>query len=231
VLPQEFVTWSAAVSSERDWPGDRQVYRTTGSVVLWWAWLVFAVVSLVLLAVSGHNHSAAVTALLIIAITGIAYACAQRPRIVADDTGITVVNPLRVHTLPWAVVTKVDQAQTVQVHHARSAGSPGAPRDGVVHSWAVQTSARARTRGELRARRAARQTPREAGYARLPEEARVALQGSAAEFIARQLNERAGLERQRAGPGSPQAPQVRWAWSPMAAMALPLLVLIIVATT
>jgi hypothetical protein len=231
------VTWSAAVASERDRPGDRQVYRTTGSRVLWSAWLVFAVVSLVALAITGRNHAALVTALLIIAITGIAYACAHRPRVVADDTGITVVNPLRAHAVPWAAVTKVDLTQTLRVHHTPSPGSPGesaggpaAPRrERVVHSWAVQSSARARARGELRTRRAARQAPPEAGYAKLPEQAREALQGSAGEFIARQLDERAGTERRRAGPGSPPVTQVRWAWPAMAAMAVPLLALIVAA--
>jgi Bacterial PH domain len=213
------------VSSERDRPGDRQVYRTPGSMVLWWAWLVFAAVSLVWLAVSGRSHSALVTALVIAAITGVAYGCAQRPRIVADAAGLTVVNPLRVHTVPWPAVTKVDLAQTARVHYTR----PGMPRDGVVHSWAVQSSGRARTRSELRARRAAQPAPRQADYAKLPGEARAAVQGSAAEFIVRQLSERVDVEHQRAGPGSPPVSQVRWAWAQIAAMTLPLLVLIVVA--
>ena len=68
-----------------------------------------------------------------------------------------------------------------------------------MHSWAVQATGRSRTRRELRARRAARRgmTPAP-GYARLPDAAQAALAGSAAEFIARQLDERARVLRSAA---------------------------------
>jgi Bacterial PH domain len=196
-------------------------------MVAWWAWLVFAVVVLAVLALRQHDHGAAVTAVLIIAITGVMYACALRPRIVADAAALTVHNPLRTHVLPWPVVTKVDLAQTLQVHYSGSA------RERIVHSWAVQSSGRAMTRSAVRARRAARRAQPEPGYARLPEEARIALQGSTAEFITRQLDERVRAEHQRAAPGEADtgpvaAAQVHWARWPIAGMVMPLLLLVIV---
>ena len=33
-------------------PGERQVYRTSGSLVAWWAWVTFAVVLLIVLALN-----------------------------------------------------------------------------------------------------------------------------------------------------------------------------------
>lgn len=224
------------MSSEREPAGERQVYRTSGAHLAWWAWVVFAVVILIVLALGHHSHGEAVTAVLILAVTGVMYACALWPQITASRAGITVRNPLRVHVLPWAVVTRVTLVQTVQVHHT---GAPGVARDRVVHSWAVQSSSRSRVRSQVRARRALRRQQPEPGYARLPEDAATALRGSAAEFIARQLNERVQAERQRAGqpeagPGHPaadalQAAQVHWAWGPIAGMVLPLLLLVIVA--
>jgi hypothetical protein len=228
----------------------RQVFRTPGSLVLWWVWLVVAVVILVSVALGGHNHAGAVTALVVITITGCMYACSWQPRIVADADGITVLNPLRRHILPWAVVTKVDLVQTVEVHYTRA---PGESRERIVHSWAVQSSSAARTRRELRARRQARSAartaprsaPQVAGYGRPPDAATAARQGSAAEFITRQLTERLEAAHQRAASASPdQAPppqvapdqwapvqraQVRWAWWQIAAMVVPLLALIVVA--
>jgi hypothetical protein len=219
-------------------------------VVLWWAWLVVAVLILGSVALRGHNHAGAVAALVVLAITGCMYACAWQPRIVADADGITVLNPLRWHILPWAVVTKVDLVQTVEVHHT---GSPGESREEIVHSWAVQSSAASRTRAELRARRnsrsAARTAPRAgpgaAGYAQPPDAATAARQGSAAEFITRQLNERVEAAHQRTAAGSPeqlapgqvppgqvapvQVAHVRWAWWQIAAIVVPLLALIAVA--
>jgi hypothetical protein len=79
------------------------------------------------------------------------------------------------------------------------------------------------------------------GYARLPDAAQAALAGSAAEFIARQLDERARVLRSSApaaapatadAGGTPEAPppaaQVRWSWGPIAAMVVPLLILLAV---
>jgi hypothetical protein len=214
-----------AVFSRQDLLGEPQVYRTSGSLVAWWAWAAFAAVLLVVLAVGDHTHAALVTAVVAIAITGIMYACALRPRIVASDAGVTVVNPLREHVLPWSAVTQVDLKHNVRVHYRGPAG------DTIVHSWAVQSSGRSRTRHELRARRAARRgTAPEPGYARLPGEAQAALAGSAAEFIARQLGERARIHGSPAGPDVPPAsPRVRWAWGPIAAIAVPLLLLVAVA--
>ena len=261
-----------------DLPGERQVYRTSGSLVAWWAWVAFAVVLLIVLALGHRDHASLVTAAVVIAITGIMYACALRPRIVADAAGITVVNPLRVHEVPWPAVTQVDLIHNVRVHYRSPAGDkqagglpgenkPGGdkqagisprgarPADGpaggvpggekIVHSWAVQSTGRSRTRNELRARRAARRrTTPEPGYARLPDAAQAALAGSAAEFIARQLDERARVQRAAAaapGPAASPGPagppelaaaaasataRVRWNWGPIAAMVVPLLILL-----
>lgn len=233
-----------------DLPGERQVYRTGGSLVAWWAWTAFAVVLLVVLALRHRDHTGLVTAFVVIAITGIMYACALRPRIVADAAGVTVVNPLRVHEVPWPAVTQVDLVHNVRVHYrAPGRGEPGEGKPGgekIVHSWAVQSTGRSQTRSELRARRATRRgmTP-QPGQARLPDAAQAALAGSAAEFIARQLDERARVQRSSApavaaepaaaDPGSggtpdspPVAAQVRWSWGPIAAMVVPLLILLAV---
>ncbi len=212
--------------SEQDPAGERQVYRGTGAVVLWWAWAVFAVASLALIAARYHDHAAAVTVTVILAITGIMYACALHPRVVAGPSGISVDNPLRTHLIPWSAVTRVDLAQSLQVHYA---GPPGRAGERVVHSWAVQGSPRAQARREARARRASQRTPAAPAYARAPDAARAATQGSAGEFTTRQLSERLGRERPPDEPPRPGLAQVSWAWGPIAAMLLPLLALAVVA--
>src|SRR5216683_3174015 len=170
-------SWSPpAVFSPQQQPSDRQVFRSAGSVVLWWVWLVFAVAS-----------------------PGVIYGCALRPRIVADANGISVLNPLREHAVPWAAVTKVDLVNAVRVH---CTPAPGASRDKIIYSWAVQSSARPKLRSPSRARRTAQQAARPpAGYGSLPPQAQDALDRSAAEFVAKQLDERAARERERAAAG------------------------------
>ncbi|MDX6393080.1 MAG: hypothetical protein QOJ73_4143 [Streptosporangiaceae bacterium] len=234
---------------------ERQVFRSAGAVVLWWAWLVFAVTSLVALAVNGRDHSSVVAALLVVAITGVVYGCAWWPRIVADENGICVLNPLRGHAVPWPAVTSVDLVNSVRVHAAPAAGAARGP---VIYSWAVQSSARTRLKSEASARRSPRSRPgwqaasRPVAYAKLPLEAQEAMERSAAESVAQQLNERVARERERrertatvptSGPptvptsGPPTVPatgrpgtggvRVSWAWAPIGAMVLPVLALII----
>jgi hypothetical protein len=196
-----------AVSSRQDPAGDRQVFRSAGSLVLWWAWVVIAVITLADLAVQGRDHTAAVMAALVVAITGVVYGCALRPRIVADPGGITVANPLRDHRLPWASVVKVDVVNAVRVH---CLAAPGDQRGKIVYSWAVQSSARSARNAKLRARRASRR-PRvqglagRPGYAGYPAEVQEALDRTPAEFAARELDKRAQRARaayaaQAAGP-------------------------------
>jgi hypothetical protein len=200
---------SQQASSRKDPDSEREVFRSAGSAVLSWAWFVVAVIVLVDLTVQGRDHAAVVTAAAVLAITGVVYSCAWRPRIVADTGGITIINPVRDHQVPWAAVTKVDVVNAVRVH---CGPAPGATRGKVLYSWAVQSSPRSARKAALR-RQAADQprfrlTPRPrsmsppAGaaprYGEIPEPAREALDRSSADFTAGRLEERAQHARQAA---------------------------------
>ena len=69
------------------------------------------------------TFDALVTALLVLVITGVVYSCAWRPKIVADTSGIAVINPVRDHQVPWAAITTVDVVNAVRVHYAPVAGA------------------------------------------------------------------------------------------------------------
>ena len=206
------------------------MFRSSGAVALWWVWLVFAVVSLVALAVNGRDHSSVVAAVVVVAATGVVYGCAWWPRSVADENGISVLNPLRGHTVPWPAVTKVDLVNAVRVHVAPA---PGAARGKVIYSWAVQSSARSGLKKESRARRRTAPTP--PAYGQLPPQAQEVLERSAAEFTAQQLQERAVRERGAAAAREPApaaqplvgAVRVSWAWLPIGAMVIPALAVIV----
>ena len=211
------------MSSQQDLAGDREVFRSTGSLILWWLWLVFAAITMVDVIVQGSGHSAVVMAVVVVAITGLVYGCAFRPRIVADAGGITVENPLRDHRVLWGTVEKVDAVHAVRVH---CVPAPGASKGKIVNSWAVQSSPRAARAAEYRSRRQARRLGHAPGYGRYPAEAQEALRRSLAEATARQLDERAGRERGAAAAGGP--PEARWAWVAIAVMAVPLVALVVV---
>ena len=129
--------------------GGPQVFRSPTAVVVWWVWLLFAAANLVDLAVQGRDHTSLVAAAILVVATGIAYVTALRPRIIADSSGITIVNPLRDHHIGWAGVTNVDLADLLRVHYR------GQDREKVVYSWAVHYSRRRKLAAETRVRRQA----------------------------------------------------------------------------
>jgi len=208
---------------KQDQAGDREVFRSSGSLLLWWVWAVFAAITLIDVIVQGTGRSAVIMTVVVVAITALVYGCALRPRIVADAGGITVENPLRDHRVPWGTVEKVDAVHAVRVH---CAPAPGASKGKIINSWAVQSSPRAARAAEYRSRRQARRLGQPPGYGRYPAEAQEALRRSLAEATARQLDERASRERAAGAAGGP--PEARWAWAAIAVMAAPLVALVVV---
>ena len=128
--------------------GGPQVFRSPTAVIVWWVWVLFAVGNLVDLAVQGRDRLSLVAAAILVLITGIAYVTAQRPRVIADTAGITIVNPLRDHHIGWAGVTQVDLADLLRVHARR-----GPDDTQVIYSWAVHYSRRRKAAAEVKSRR------------------------------------------------------------------------------
>jgi len=134
-----------------------QVFRSPTAVVVWIVWLLFAVGNWIDLAVQGGDHASAVAAAILLLATGAAYVTAQRPRIIADEAGVTVRNPLRDHRVGWAGVAKVDLADLLRVHCEWDGAAPGRQEQHkVISAWAVPYSRRRQLAAEARSRRAAR---------------------------------------------------------------------------
>ncbi len=137
-----------------------QTFRSPTAVVVWIGWLLFAVGNWVDLAVQGRDHMSVVAAAILLMATGVAYVTAQRPRIIADDAGVTVRNPLRDHRIGWAGVTQVDLVDLLRVHCAWRAPAGAAPAGQehakIISAWAVHYSRRRQLAAEARSRRATR---------------------------------------------------------------------------
>jgi hypothetical protein len=125
-------------------------FRSPTAVIIWWVWILFAVANLIDLAVQGRDHESLVAAAILIMATGVAYVTAQRPRIVADKVGVTVLNPLRDHHVGWANVTKVDMIDLLRLHCQR-----GQDNIKIISAWAVHYSRRRKFTAEARANRQA----------------------------------------------------------------------------
>lgn len=223
--------WSAMSSDQAVKSGQNKVFRLPGAIVAWWAWVIFAAANLIDLAIQGRSHTAAEIAVALACITGVVYACALRPRVVADSGGITVMNPLRDHRVPWGSVTGVDLAESVQVHYVPPT-SPSPFTDvapgKVIHSWALYARRRGRLRSELLqqqrgSRRLQRRLPDTYGQ---PPSAEAITKQSAAQLMAVQLDQIARDARERGAAAGPRV--VNWAWGPIAAIVAPVIALVLV---
>ena len=143
---------------------NREGFRLAPPVVLWWVWVAFAVANVADFAIQGAPARFAIVVLaILVTITGLAYVLALRPRVIAEPSGLTIVNPFRDHQVPWAAITAVDTGDWVRVHYAPGQVAPGAasPQGSTASSatsrtiscWALYISARTK-------RRAARARPR-----------------------------------------------------------------------
>jgi Bacterial PH domain len=222
---------------------DREVFRLTPPLVLWWVWLAFAAANVADFAIQGAPaRFATVVAAILATVTGLAYALAFRPRVIADQAGLAVQNPFRDHRIPWTAIQAVDARDWVQVHYSGQDATPSSASGTSVSCWALYVSARSkrkaarppRSRGWLvpsaRAWDGLNGDPGYAQDSRLPEEAKYLASLPVANAIAVRLDARARKERARAAPSrSPGPVTARWAWPPLAAVAVPALALLIIA--
>jgi hypothetical protein len=137
-------------------------FRSPTALVVWVVIVLFVVGNWIDLAVQGRDHLSVVAAAVLLLGAGVAYVTAQRPRIIADDAGMTVRNPLRDHRIGWAGVADIDLVDLLRVHCAWG-GPPGAaPADRehhkVISAWAIHDSRRRKFANEVKARRGARRS-------------------------------------------------------------------------
>jgi Bacterial PH domain len=229
------------VSDKKDQDG-RQVFRSVGAVVVWWIWLLFAVGNLIDLAVQGRDHLSLVAAFILLFATGIVYITALRPRIIADDDGLTIANPVRDHRVSWAAVAGADPTDLLRVRCEWQEGTGTARR--VIYCWAVHSSRRRQVAAEMRARRQSRQGSRGAsgmggfggmggfalagGFGSEPSPEGDPLRLDANKVVAT-LTERAEQARLDAPGARPGAPASAWDLVAVAAVVIPGLALLITA--
>ena len=211
----------------------KQVFRSPALVVIWWAWVVFAVANLVDLAVQGGDHASLVAAFVLVLVTGIMYVAVWRPRIIAADDALTIVNPLRDHRVGWPAVARVDEADLVRVRceWPEEPGEPGGQK--TIYAWVAGTSKRRKYTAQLRAQRRARS--RFGGIGVFGSAGGFAASGTSepepgdGEKIVSALTLRA--EEMRSADSQPpaQPPASTWYWPGFAAIAIPALALLIAA--
>jgi Bacterial PH domain len=213
-------------------PARRQTFRSPLAVVIWWLWVLFAVGNLIDLAVQGRDHLSVVAAFILLLITGVVQVTAQRPRIVADDEGLTIMNPLREHRIGWAAVAGIDAAQQLRVRCEwpldDGAGGTG---HRVLHSWAVHSSRRRQVTAELRAQRRSRRESAGGPFGAFSApESRAAPPPPTvadAELVVSLLTARAEQGRAMTPAKRAVPPLSSWHWPAIAAIVVPALALLV----
>jgi hypothetical protein len=146
----------AELLSKQDQADGRQVFRSPIATLIWWLWVLFAVGNLIDLAVQGRDHLSIIAACTLLLITGVVYVSARRPKVIADDEGVTIVNPVRDHHVGWPAVVGFDSTELLRVRCSWTAedGTPSAMR--AYYAWAAHTSRRRAVAAEMRAQRRAK---------------------------------------------------------------------------
>jgi hypothetical protein len=207
------------------------VFRHPVPLVLWWAWVVFALVNIGYLMADGLTiHSVRAIAVLL-AVSGIMYACTLHSRVEATPDGVTIYNPLRSHQVPWRAVTDVRLGQSVEFACTR----PEPRKPMTVYSWALYSSSRSRVRAEMHGNMFGRGQRGISG--RAPAEAAALAKRHPSQIMADELGRRAADARAADAPaaygsggeGGLTAGALRStvSWQPVAAILLPVVLVLI----
>jgi hypothetical protein len=225
------MTWAGILGRQAD-PDGRQVFRSPIASLIWWIWVLFAVGNLIDLAVQGRDHLSVIAACTLLVVTGVVYATAQRPRIIADDDGLTIVNPVRVHRVFWPAVVGFDSTELLRVRCLWTAQDGTESRTRAFYAWAAHSSRRRKVAEEMRAQRRSRAGSarvRSAGFGAPPVDDApppVPL-GLDVDIVVATLTERAEQVRSDAVAVRAAPPVSSWYWPAIAGIIVPVLALVI----
>ena len=194
--PNEQARTAIPTSVGRLLPDGRRVYRLTTPLAVWWIWVGLAVLSLGDLIIQGHDYLSVKFALGMLTVSGLVFACTLWCKVIADDDGITVRNPFRVFTIPWAAVRGIFLADSVEIQCSRGPQK----KDKTVYTWALSSTRRTRARAKLHGwqwEQGKRNRP--PSYGQLPGEAKELVKMSATEVMAREMAQLNETARARTG--------------------------------
>jgi hypothetical protein len=217
-------------------PDGKTVFRLIPPLVLWWVWVVFAAVNWIDLAIQSRDRFGLEVAAALLLATGIMYVCTVRPRIISDDSGLTVINPFRDYIVPWALVTGVYIGDSVEIGCER----PAPKTEKTIYSWALYSPRRARAKAEMRssfragphrqrqdALRARRrfEVADPSSFGKAPDKAKELASQHASHIMAGELARRCEQAKSKGAVGGTLVG--RWDWIGVAAVLLPAILMVL----
>src|SRR5262249_24060238 len=186
------------VSAGRLLPDGRRMYRLLTPQVVWWTWVGLAALSVGDLIIQGHDYLSVKFALGLLTATGLVFACTLLPRVIVDEDGVTVQNPLRGSRTPGAAGGGICRADWVEIQWARGPQK----KDKRVYTWALSSARRGRAKARLHGwqwdhgRRS-----RPASYGQLPGQAKELVKMTQTEVMAREMAQLSEEAKARRGQG------------------------------
>jgi hypothetical protein len=193
----------------------KTVFRREAPFIFFWIWIAFVIFNVIEVIIPDHDYFSAELAVALLSATGIAYACGFRPRVIADDDGLLVRNPLRDHLIRWGGLSGIFLRESMELTCSRPA-----KKDKTIYCWALYVGRGARRRKQGGSLFGSMRTQR-SGSSRLPEEVRELAEKDPVELMAAELGSR--LDQARRKGAAPAALESRTAWIPVALIVLPAL--------
>ena len=196
---------ATGLTSGKVTPDGKILYRRLTPFVLWWVWVAFAVFCLVDVVFPAHSYFSIEFVAGLLTVTALVYACAVRPRVIADEESVVVHNPYRDYHVGWGAVQGVFLGDAVELSCARSAGM----KDKTVYCWALYTARRSRMRAQTQ-----RSLIKIGRSATLPDKGADIERHDAVPLMAAELGRRCKDARERGVPDA--VLEISWAWRPIA---------------
>lgn len=193
----------------------RTIFRRGTPFVLWWVWVAFAIYNLAQIAIPDHDYFSLEFTAGLLAVTAVMYACTVRPRVLADEEGVLVLNPYRDHRVRWGALTGVYLGDSVEFGCVR----PAPQKEKTIYCWALYSGRRSRLKNRMRAdrERSRRYGSRTIRGAQV--EAADLARKDFVQLMAAEIGRRSTDARQRGVPDA--VLESSWAWWPLVYFLVP----------
>lgn len=193
----------------------RTVFRRSTPFIIWWVWVAFAIYNLAEIAIPDRDYFSLELTAGLLAVTGVMYACTVRPRVLADEDGVLVLNPYRDHRVRWGALGGVYLGDSVELGCAR----PAPQKEKTVYCWALYSGRRSRMKNQMRTDRERARTYGSGTVRRAQADAQDLAQKDIVQLMAAEIGRRLTAAKQRGAPDA--VLQSSWAWWPLVYVLVP----------
>jgi hypothetical protein len=193
----------------------RTIFRRGTPFILWWVWVAFAIYNLAQIAIPDHDYFSLEITAGLLAVTAVMYACTVRPRVLAGEEGVLVLNPYRDHRVRWGALNGVYLGDSVEFGCVR----PAPQKEKTIYCWALYSGRRSRMKNRMRADRERSRRYRSRTIGGAQAEAEDLARKDIVQLMAAEIGRQSTAARQRGVPDA--VLESSWAWWPLVYFLVP----------